>query len=64
MSEADSMEMAEEMYFGSYEGERNEQDERHGYGHAILPNGDQFEGEYSQGKKHGKGTYKFRVSLT
>ena len=34
----------------SYVGERNEAGERHGKGHAKLPNGDQYIGEYSEGK--------------
>merc|ERR1711917_154423 len=50
----------EEYYFGQYDGERNEADERHGSGRAILPNGDIYEGEYQCGKKHGEGTYKFK----
>ena len=33
-----------------YVGERNEAGERHGKGHAKLPNGDQYIGEYSEGK--------------
>jgi len=40
-----------------YEGERNERDERHGMGKAILPNGDKYEGQYENGKRHGNGTY-------
>ena len=55
MSDLDSVEMGEELYFGSYEGDRNEIGERHGHGHAVLPNGDDYEGEYVSGKKHGKG---------
>ena len=38
----------------SYEGDRNEQEERHGYGKAVLPNGDTYEGYYSHGKRHGQ----------
>ena len=52
-----------EYYFGQYDGERNEAEERHGSGRAILPNGDIYEGEYQCGKKHGEGTYKFKVSF-
>jgi len=44
---------------GSYEGERNEKNERHGYGKAKLPNGDTYEGQYQSGKRHGTGTYRF-----
>ncbi|XP_072470669.1 radial spoke head 1 homolog isoform X2 [Notamacropus eugenii] len=47
-------------YLGEYEGDRNEEGERHGYGKAILPNGDKYEGQYEHGKRHGKGTYKFK----
>lgn len=41
-----------------YEGERNEENERHGYGKAKLPNNDTYEGYYQNGKRHGQGTYK------
>ena len=51
----------EEYYFGQYDGDRNEAGERHGNGRAILPNGDIYEGEYEAGKRHGEGTYKFKV---
>ena len=44
-----------------YEGERNERDERHGYGKATLPNGDTYEGYYESGKCNGQGTYKFKM---
>ncbi|CAF0773252.1 unnamed protein product [Adineta ricciae] len=44
---------------GTYEGDRNENDERHGFGKAILPNGDTYEGQYENGKRHGTGTYRF-----
>ncbi|XP_036602785.1 radial spoke head 1 homolog [Trichosurus vulpecula] len=47
-------------YLGEYEGERNEEGERHGYGKAILPNGDIYEGQYEHGKRQGQGTYKFK----
>ena len=43
-----------------YEGERNENEERHGYGKATLPNGDTYEGQYQNGKRHGHGTYRFK----
>ncbi|XP_065834248.1 radial spoke head 1 homolog [Oscarella lobularis] len=45
---------------GTYEGDRNEKDERHGFGKAVLPNGDAYEGEYQNGKRHGKGSYRFK----
>ncbi|XP_074156408.1 radial spoke head 1 homolog isoform X1 [Sminthopsis crassicaudata] len=63
MSEDDSEELEEEenlFRLGEYEGERNEAGERHGYGKAILPNGDRYEGQYEHGKRHGKGIYKFK----
>lgn len=44
---------------GSYEGDRNEKNERHGFGKAKLPNGDTYEGQYQNGKRHGTGTYRF-----
>ncbi|UJR37982.1 hypothetical protein I4U23_030664 [Adineta vaga] len=44
---------------GTYEGDRNEQNERHGFGKATLPNGDTYEGQYENGKRHGTGTYRF-----
>ena len=36
-----------------YEGDRNEEGERHGNGKAVLPNGDTYEGQYEKGKRHG-----------
>lgn len=45
-------------YLGEYEGERNEMDERHGFGRAKLPSGDTYEGYYENGKRHGKGVYR------
>ncbi|CAF1087266.1 unnamed protein product [Adineta steineri] len=46
---------------GTYEGERNESNERHGFGKATLPNGDTYEGQYENGKRNGTGTYRFSV---
>ena len=43
----------------SYEGDRNENEERHGKGIAHLPNGDIYEGEYVNGKRHGKVRFRF-----
>nr|XP_020848612.1 radial spoke head 1 homolog isoform X2 [Phascolarctos cinereus] len=63
MSDNGSEEYEEEEklpYLGEYEGERNEQGERHGTGKATLPNGDTYEGQYEHGKRHGQGTYKFK----
>ena len=36
--------------------------ERHGWGRAVLPNGDTYEGNYLNGKRHGFGTYRFKIS--
>ena len=47
------------MYLGSYEGERNENEERHGMGKAVLSNGDEYDGEYQNGQRNGFGKYKF-----
>ena len=38
----------------TYEGERNEANERHGKGLATLPNGDVYDGYYANGKRHGQ----------
>jgi len=46
-------------YLGTYEGDRNEELERHGEGKATLPNGDTYEGSYEHGLRHGHGTYRF-----
>ncbi|KAF7997844.1 hypothetical protein HCN44_009242 [Aphidius gifuensis] len=45
---------------GEYEGERNSQGERNGFGKAFLSNGDIYVGLYSNGLRHGKGLYKFK----
>lgn len=42
---------------GDYQGERNDEGQRHGYGAATLPNGDKYEGYYAYGKRHGEGIY-------
>lgn len=57
-SDEESVEDEGAPYLGEYEGDRNEDEERHGKGKAKLPNGDIYEGEYSHGKRHGQGTYK------
>ncbi|RZB40211.1 radial spoke head 1 -like [Asbolus verrucosus] len=46
--------------YGKYEGGRDDQLDRHGFGRAILPNGDIYEGNYEHGKRHGKGLYVFK----
>ncbi|XP_027501760.1 radial spoke head 1 homolog [Corapipo altera] len=45
---------------GEYDGDRNAEGERHGYGKARLPNGDTYEGEYERGLRSGRGTYRFK----
>jgi len=52
----------EGIQLGSYEGERNEDGERHGSGKAVLPNGDTYEGQYEKGTRSGIGTYRFKGS--
>ncbi|XP_052348813.1 radial spoke head 1 homolog isoform X2 [Oncorhynchus keta] len=47
-------------YLGEYEGDRNEAGERHGFGRAVLPNGDTYQGMYENGKRSGQGTYRFK----
>lgn len=41
--------------YGEYEGGRDDQLDRHGFGSALLPNGDIYEGYYLHGKRHGRG---------
>ncbi|KAG7462397.1 hypothetical protein JOB18_044975 [Solea senegalensis] len=45
---------------GEYEGDRNDEGERHGVGRAVLPNGDIYEGHYEKGQRQGQGTYRFK----
>ena len=45
---------------GLYNGARNEENQRHGFGEATLKNGDEYTGEYRAGKRHGFGRYKFQ----
>lgn len=47
------------MYLGKYAGDRNEKEERHGDGQALLPNGDEYQGKYRSGQRHGFGKYTF-----
>ena len=49
-----------EPFIGAYVGDRNEGKERHGFGEAILPNGDRYKGAYRYGKRHGYGMYVFK----
>ncbi|KAM7352873.1 radial spoke head protein 1 [Cochliomyia hominivorax] len=50
----------EKINIGLYIGGRNSKGERHGRGWAILPNGDQYDGQYRKGKRHGIGLYVFK----
>uniref|UniRef100_A0A3Q3H1N3 Radial spoke head component 1 n=1 Tax=Labrus bergylta TaxID=56723 RepID=A0A3Q3H1N3_9LABR len=50
----------EQNKLGEYEGDRNEAGERHGFGKAVLPNGDVYQGHYETGQRHGEGTYRFK----
>ncbi|XP_017855438.2 radial spoke head 1 homolog [Drosophila busckii] len=45
---------------GKYIGGRNAAGQRHGRGWAILPNGDQYDGNYRKGRRHGIGLYVFQ----
>ncbi|CAN8196954.1 unnamed protein product [Coccothraustes coccothraustes] len=45
---------------GEYEGDRDGEGQRHGFGKARLPNGDTYEGEYEHGLRNGHGTYRFK----
>ncbi len=45
------------LYLKEYEGGRNEKGERHGFGKAILPNHDTYEGMYENGLRNGRGYY-------
>merc|ERR1712070_289602 len=56
--------MAEEEETGPkylYEGDKKDGDAtlQHGKGKAVYPNGDEYEGEYQEGKRHGTGVYKW-----
>ncbi|KAK9871051.1 hypothetical protein WA026_010009 [Henosepilachna vigintioctopunctata] len=46
--------------YGEYEGGRDDQLDRNGFGSALLPNGDIYEGNYLHGKRHGIGMYCFK----
>ncbi|XP_039479533.1 radial spoke head 1 homolog [Drosophila santomea] len=45
---------------GLYIGGRNAAGQRQGRGWAILPNGDQYDGNYRKGRRHGIGLYVFK----
>jgi len=44
-----------------YEGDKKDGDAtlQHGKGKAIYKNGDEYEGDYEEGKRHGHGVYKW-----
>ncbi|EAO00260.1 hypothetical protein C3747_14g67 [Trypanosoma cruzi] len=44
---------------GIYAGARDEFQQRMGSGKAVYPNGDRYDGEFFEGKKHGTGRYCF-----
>lgn len=46
-----------------YEGDRNEAGERHGVGKALLANGDVYQGQYENGKRHGEVTMILKVPV-
>ncbi|XP_044730551.1 radial spoke head 1 homolog [Chrysoperla carnea] len=46
--------------YGEYEGGRDENLDRHGWGSALLPNKDIYEGNYFHGMRQGQGLYVFR----
>ncbi|XP_023305889.2 flagellar radial spoke protein 1 [Lucilia cuprina] len=53
-------EQEEKINIGLYIGGRNSKSERNGRGWAILPNGDQYDGQYRKGQRHGIGLYVFK----
>ncbi|XP_014204385.1 radial spoke head 1 homolog [Copidosoma floridanum] len=59
--EAESLPTEPENPLGLYEGERNKAGQRHGYGKAVLPNGDTYAGKYCEGTRHGRGVYVFKA---
>ncbi|XP_015738736.1 radial spoke head 1 homolog isoform X1 [Coturnix japonica] len=65
MSEQSDEEGEEEAepYLGEYDGDRNNEGERHGHGKAVLPNGDKYEGEYEHNLRNGQGTYRFKSGV-
>ncbi|XP_065358115.1 radial spoke head 1 homolog [Calliphora vicina] len=54
------VEEEETINIGLYIGGRNSKGERNGRGWAILPNGDQYDGQYRKGQRHGIGVYVFK----
>ena len=52
----------EHLNLGHYEGQRNEKHQRHGLGKSYYSNGDTYEGLYDNGRKQGKGHYRWSSS--
>ncbi|KAL9927871.1 radial spoke head protein 1 [Glossina fuscipes fuscipes] len=65
IEEAEEISLPEEeeetINIGLYIGGRNSKGERDGRGWAILPNGDQYDGQYRHGRRHGMGLYVFKA---
>lgn len=49
----------EQIGVGTYEGSRNEEGQRHGFGEALLPNSDLYKGGYDKNLRNGYGMYVF-----
>ncbi|TPX53423.1 hypothetical protein SeMB42_g00789 [Synchytrium endobioticum] len=62
MSDDGQSEHEEGPSIGTYEGGRNAAGQRHGSGRMLWPNGDSYEGEYADGVRCGKGTYRWKTS--
>jgi len=45
-----------------FDGDYNDKNQRHGIGHAEFHNGDVYDGQYENGKRHGRGVYKLVAS--
>jgi len=45
-----------------FDGGYNDKNQRHGLGHAEFHNGDIYDGQYENGKRHGHGVYKLVAS--
>ena len=41
-----------------YEGPFNDENQRHGHGRAWFVNGDEYEGDYDNGRRQGNGVYR------
>eukprot|EP00697_Spironema_sp_BW2_P006648 gnl/Spiro4/20751_TR10106_c0_g1_i1.p1 gnl/Spiro4/20751_TR10106_c0_g1~~gnl/Spiro4/20751_TR10106_c0_g1_i1.p1 ORF type:complete len:405 (-),score=121.48 gnl/Spiro4/20751_TR10106_c0_g1_i1:124-1308(-) len=56
----DSLNPEVEDNLGTYVGDRNQSNERDGFGVATHANGDVYEGQYSAGQRHGEGKYTWK----